>query len=215
MDDPEQLATLLASRICHDLISPVGAIGNGVELIGMSQGAVAGPELDLIGQSAAQAQARIRLFRLAFGAVRADQMIGADELRSLLDGHAQGLRHTLGWTPAGALPRPMVKLALLGLMCMETALPWGGHVACAVDAQGTRLDATAERMAITPALWDGLESGRWPDELRPAQVQFPLLRAAATAHGARLSVARGDDWVTLCAQAAPDPAIDRPACMRG
>ena len=69
MTDQTDLAALLGSRICHDLISPIGAIGNGVELL-MMEGGTPSPELVLIAESVAAANARIRFFRLAFGVWR-------------------------------------------------------------------------------------------------------------------------------------------------
>lgn len=56
------LAALIGSRICHDLISPIGAINNGLELLGMSD-TPEGPELELISESVGNASARIRFFR--------------------------------------------------------------------------------------------------------------------------------------------------------
>ena len=67
MSDRTDLNALLGSRICHDLISPIGAIGNGVELLIMD-GATKGPEIALIAESVANASARIRFFRIGFGA---------------------------------------------------------------------------------------------------------------------------------------------------
>ncbi|MEO0403208.1 MAG: histidine phosphotransferase, partial [Pseudomonadota bacterium] len=61
------LAALIGSRICHDLISPIGAINNGLELLGMSDQRD-GPEIDLISESVENASARIRFFRIAYGA---------------------------------------------------------------------------------------------------------------------------------------------------
>ena len=58
------LAALIGSRICHDLISPIGAINNGLELLGMT-GSSEGPELQLITDSVGSATARIRFFRIA------------------------------------------------------------------------------------------------------------------------------------------------------
>jgi histidine phosphotransferase ChpT len=72
---PRDLTSLIGSRICHDLISPLGAIGNGVELLAMS-GTAPGPEMDLISQSVENANARIRFFRVAFGAARGGQPRG-------------------------------------------------------------------------------------------------------------------------------------------
>lgn len=56
------LAALIGSRICHDLISPIGAINNGLELLGMSGNRMEGPEIDLIGQSVQNASARASAF---------------------------------------------------------------------------------------------------------------------------------------------------------
>ena len=58
------LATLIGSRICHDLISPIGAINNGLELLELTGGAQ-GPEMDLISNSVEHAEARIKFFRIA------------------------------------------------------------------------------------------------------------------------------------------------------
>lgn len=66
MPNTPDIAALVSARICHDLISPIGAIGNGVELL-MLDKAAASPEMDLISESVTQASARIRFFRLAYG----------------------------------------------------------------------------------------------------------------------------------------------------
>ena len=81
-DDPD-LAALLGSRICHDLISPLGAIGNGVELM-LLEGGRHSPEMALISESVAHASARIRFFRVAFGTGSAEQRMGRPEVASIL-----------------------------------------------------------------------------------------------------------------------------------
>ena len=60
------IGALIGSRICHDLISPIGAINNGLELLSMSDERD-GPEFDLITESVGNASARIRFFRIAYG----------------------------------------------------------------------------------------------------------------------------------------------------
>lgn len=76
-----RILELVASRICHDLVSPVGAINNGVEL--MSElGADAGDEaMQLIANSAVQASIRLKCFRLAYGAAGTDKNIGFREVK--------------------------------------------------------------------------------------------------------------------------------------
>ena len=85
MTEDKHLTDLIGSRIFHDLVSPLGAIGNGVELLSMStSGAAAAPELALIGQSVDSANARIRFFRVAFGAAGEGSHLNNSEIRSNL-----------------------------------------------------------------------------------------------------------------------------------
>jgi histidine phosphotransferase ChpT len=69
------LAALVSSRICHDLISPIGAINNGLELLNMSGASPVGPEMQLICDNVKSASARIRFFRIAFGAASDDPVV--------------------------------------------------------------------------------------------------------------------------------------------
>ena len=78
---PRDVNALLGSRICHDLISPLGAIGNGVELLSLS-GVRAESELSLIARSVESANTKIRFFRIAFGATTADQLVSASPSRT-------------------------------------------------------------------------------------------------------------------------------------
>lgn len=83
MAEKPDLTALLGSRICHDLISPIGAIGNGLELL-MMDGSSTSPEMVLISESVAHADARIRFFRVAYGMAQADHRIGKAEVQSVL-----------------------------------------------------------------------------------------------------------------------------------
>ena len=85
-----EFAALIGSRICHDLISPIGAVNNGLELLSMT-GVSPSPELALIGDSVDSASARIRFFRVAFGAAE-NQMIGPTEINAILRDYYRGSR---------------------------------------------------------------------------------------------------------------------------
>jgi len=85
------LTSLIGSRICHDLISPLGAISNGVELLSMN-GAPIGPEMSLISESVENANARIRFFRIAFGSANETQDVGQKEIQSILHDMSRGGR---------------------------------------------------------------------------------------------------------------------------
>ena len=123
MPDKPDLVALLGSRICHDLISPIGAISNGVELL-MMDGSTMGPEIALISESVANANARIRFFRVAYGISGADQRIGKAEVVSILSDLTRGGRLTIDWRGPADLPRREVKLAFLLIQ-----LPWASVAA--------------------------------------------------------------------------------------
>lgn len=177
----QTLSDLIGSRLCHDLVNPLGAIGNGVELIEMT-GSVRGPEMDLIRDAVRDAQARMRFLRVAFGAAGPQQMLSAREAKATAQAPWQGGRLSLDWTATGDLPRLRVKLGYLMLLCAETALPMGGEVRLGVDATGQwRLEAVASRVALDEALWSVLRFGMGAAgrALRPSEAQFAALHAAA------------------------------------
>jgi histidine phosphotransferase ChpT len=173
------LAALVGSRICHDLISPIGAIGNGVELLELTSGNT-DPEMGLINDSVQNANARIRLFRIAFGAVSDDQRISSTEVQSILSAVAMGGRNQFHWNVHGDQPRRVVRLALLALLCFETALPMGGDVTVSIEGDSWVLKAQARRVTIDPDLWDGFQTAQSTHRHTAAQVQFALLPAALT-----------------------------------
>ncbi len=185
--DPAQLAALVASRLCHDLVSPLGAIGNGVELLQMGGGINAqSPELGLVSDSVDAARARIRVFRVAFGQAGADQRIGVPELTDLLRDLAGDGRLTFQLDAQGDMPRTDARMILLAGMCLETALPWGGRVLICRGATGWRLVAESTRVRQVPELWAWLEADGAAAIPAASGVHFPLLATNAVATGKTL-----------------------------
>lgn len=182
--DSADTVALVGSRLCHDLISPLGAIGNGVELLAMS-GVAMSPELQLIAQSVASANAKLKFFRVAFGQAAADQRLGRPEISAVLDDLAQGGRLSFDWQAEGDQSRRVVKLCFLGILCLETALPWGGRVTISTDGNGWRLNAEARKTKLDPALWQIL--GGAEGAVSPAQVQFALLPREAARQGRQVA----------------------------
>ena len=174
------LIALLGSRLCHDLISPMGAIGNGVELMAMSGGPMS-PELQLIAQSVNAANARLKFFRVAFGQASADQRLGKPEICNLLRDIGQTGRLQYDWQAEGDHARRMVKLCFLSLLCLESAMPWGGMVTIREEAGRWAITAQTQKAKPDPALWAALSGG--PVQVSPAQVQFALLPKEAAHYG--------------------------------
>jgi len=179
------LAALIGSRICHDLISPIGAINNGLELLNMAGGQT-GAELDLISESVENASARIRFFRMAYGAA-GNTPVGRAEIVSILSDHGRGGRLTVAYGPLDAHPRWAIRMVFLGLQCMETAMPYGGRVEVS-HVDGTwRIDGYGEKFVMDDALWQRLATGDTGD-LAPAHVQFALLHHHAADLGRKVHV---------------------------
>ena len=127
--DALDLAALLCSRVCHDLISPVGAIVNGLEVLDDNPK----PEdrefaLDLIRKSAKTASARLQFCRLAFGAAgSAGAQIDLGDAQAMAKGHIEDGKVTLTWNlPRLLLPKNRVKLLLNMLVIAQQTIPRGG-----------------------------------------------------------------------------------------
>ena len=94
---PLDVLELACSRICHDLVSPIGAINNGVELCQDVAGGTADEAMALIAESGRRAAARLQTFRLAFGAAGGQPGLGADAVRAAMQPYFAGGKVRLDW----------------------------------------------------------------------------------------------------------------------
>ena len=184
------LSSLVGSRICHDLISPIGAIGNGIELLQMAPRDSAA-ELNLITDSVGNAAARIRFFRVAFGAA-GDQMMGRAEVMSILSDLSAASRFDCEWRLETPQPRVLVRLAFLAFQCLETAMPHGGTISFESHDTTWRVTLCTLSLKYDATLWASLTDYDIRPALSPAQVQFGLLPVLAQEAGRVLSSARDD-----------------------
>lgn len=197
---PLDLAALLASRICHDLISPVGAIINGLEVLDEDDGGdMREVALDLVRKSARMASARLQFARLAFGfAGSAGASVDLGDAERVARAYVDGDRARLDWmVPPGYAPKDRVKLALTIVALSQQAVPRGGHIV--LSAPGVELDrftvAATGTHARIPAGLDRLLAGEMDKPLDAhAAVGFYAGLLARTV-GLRLSIAKDGDCV--------------------
>lgn len=192
----DQLASLVGSHICHDLISPIGAIGNGVELLTMSGGGPLSPELSLIADSVQSTNARIRFFRLAYGAASKNHLISRQDVMSILSAISQGGRLSYHWSPAEDVSRQDVRIVFLLIQCFETALPLGGHVDIELNHGRWTACGSGPRVTVDPALWRALTDPAQIADFKPSQIQFALVTHATADAGRTLSVQHEDAKIT-------------------
>lgn len=199
MDDIK-FASLMCSKLCHDLVSPVGAMANGVEILAEEQD----PEMveqvvSLLGQSAAQTSARLQFFRLAFGAAGGfGAQLDTREAEKVVRGLFAGGKIDVEWAvPPDPLPKDIVKLLLnLALICGE-GLVRGGQLALKVDGEGANLQlevtATGDRVIIQESLIQALTGDLDEAEIEPRTTPAFLCVKLLAAMDGSLVISRKDD----------------------
>lgn len=146
---------LMASRICHDLISPVGAVNNGVEFLQEDMnGGDTSDAISLISMSAESAAARLQVFRLAYGTGGRDSTVKpADVHRIFGDLLVCEEKVTQEWDPHATFadfdrPEGFCKLLLCGLMLAQEGLPKGGVIRVTHDGDATTITGEGPDAAI-------------------------------------------------------------------
>jgi histidine phosphotransferase ChpT len=144
---PLDLAALVSSRICHDVISPVGAIVNGLEVLeGEEDADMRSVAMDLIKKSAISASARLQFCRLAFGASGSlAASVDTGDAENVARGLIGNERTTLRWNAQRRLaPKNAVKLLLNLCLIAAGAAPRGGILTVDLEGEGEALTMKVE-----------------------------------------------------------------------
>jgi histidine phosphotransferase ChpT len=204
--DALELAALLCSRVCHDLISPVGAIVNGLEVLDDDPK----PDdrefaLELIRKSAKTASARLQFCRLAFGAAgSAGAQIDLGDAQTMARGHLEDGKTTISWNlPRVLLPKNRVKLLLNMLVIAQQTIPRGGVLTVDSlgegEAIGFRVAASGLNARMPQNIADLLSSGAANATVDAHAVQPYYTRLLAQACGLKVVLAPEGDAVVVTA----------------
>ena len=161
------LASLLCSRLCHDLMSPVGALNNGIELLADETDPDMREKcLELLADSARASANKLKFFRLAFGAAGGfGEAVDTHEAQAALEGlFGAERRIDLGWAIAeNKLPKSAVKLLLNLALLAGDALVRGGRLDIGAETGGDQLElavrAEGPRILLDPVLRETLATG--------------------------------------------------------
>ncbi|WP_184149475.1 histidine phosphotransferase family protein [Sphingobium lignivorans] len=162
--DPIDFASLLCSRLCHDLLSPVGALNNGIELLADETDPHMREQcMGLLGDSARTTAGKLKFFRLAFGAAGGfGEGIPVHEVRAAVEGlFPPGGRLEIQWLIDGdSLPKPAAKLLLNLVMLAGEALPRGGTLAIGAEVGAAAIEIVVrgegQRITFDPAIRSAL-----------------------------------------------------------
>lgn len=196
-DDRVDFASMLASRLCHDLLSPVGAFANGLELLADEKD----PDMrarcfDLLEQSARTSAAKLKFFRLAFGSAGGfGEAVPPGEAKAAIEGIMAERPITLNWMIGDEpLPKPAVKIILNLALILVDALVRGGRLDIGCEKQGDGIEialhAEAERILVDKdverILAEGEASGAMTSRTAPAI----LVQAVAAQNDGTVMLAR-------------------------
>ena len=199
------LASLLCSRLCHDMLSPVGALANGLELLRDEKD----PEMrkrcmELLEQSARASADKLKFFRLAFGAAGGfGQMVPVREARELIEALiGDSGRITLDWkVPSEELPKAAVKtllnLAAIGL----EALVRGGTLEVGAELRDGSSEivirAAGPRIAFDPTIGQALDGSLPPGELSSRTAPAAMIHQLAASVDGGVQWHHGEDALVM------------------
>ena len=220
-NDDIRIAQLLASRLCHDLVGPVGAVNAGLELLqeGAPTGGLDADALALAAKSAGQMGRRVTFFRIAFGAGLTGGQGPLAEARALAEGFMADGATRLDWAdlPEGlaesAIPPETANILLNLVLLGAESLPRGGTLSVnfQLESPGNKaffliLGATGERAGLKAQTLAGLAPGVQVADLDARSVHGCFARRLVERRGGDLAIETGEGQVGL--RAGPFHLID-------
>lgn len=206
-DAAVEFASLLCSRLCHDLMSPVGAMTNGLELLADEDD----PEmraqvLQLLADSARASADRLKFFRLAFGAGGGfGDAIDAGEVKAAVEGLVRGnARIQLGWmVETASLSKPAAKILLNLAMIAVDALVRGGRLDIGAEGGEVVVRAEGARLVLDAEVRGVLAGGGGETAVTSRTSAAWLTRRLAGEAGGTLALADGEPGVLVLAATLP------------
>jgi histidine phosphotransferase ChpT len=194
------LSALLCSRVCHDIISPVGAIANGIEVLDEADDdeEMRQMALDMIRSSSRQATAKLKFCRIAFGAAgSAGSLVDLNEAGDVARAFVGEEKVKLEWrAPPENRPKLEVKLLLNMLLLALAGIPRGGTITISTEGRALTARAQGERAKVPENIVAVIEGAVDPATLDARLVQPYYAKRLAVSAGLRLSMtADGADVV--------------------
>jgi len=187
---PTRASEVLISKICHDLVSPVGAINNGIEFLADMGGAENGLEdgLGLIEHSARQASVRLQLFRMCYGAGGSDAKITGKMIYETFQNFIKGTKASMEWDllndmPDEELPSGYLKTVLNLLVFTHEAMPKGGKITITYDGTSMIVSAQSDRVKAKDGAAEALKGELNIDDLSPKSVHGFITKSYADLYG--------------------------------
>jgi len=200
-------AALLSSRLCHDLISPVGALANGLEVLAEETDAeMRGFAMDLINSSANQASVKLQFARFAYGAGGGvGDAIDTVEAEKVAHGYIDTTKSELIWkSPALAAPKDAVKLFLNFIMIALDGIPYGGTIEAVMEEEPDALQlvvsAKGKKARVEDVTRALLKGEPVEDPLSPRSIQSYYAALITRSLGIKINLSEGDEQIAMSAR---------------
>lgn len=199
--NPVDFASLLCSRLCHDLLSPVGALNNGLELLADEHD----PEmrarcLDLLSESARASASKLKFFRLAFGAAGGfGDRVDTREAKAAIEGlFGKEGRIDLGWmVTEPSLSKTAIKILLNLALIAGDALVRGGRLDVGAEGGEIVIRAEGPRLVLDSELRTALLGWTTEEALTPRAAAAWLVHTLATEAGGSVQVSEPEGNVLV------------------
>ena len=205
MIENTKLTALVASRICHDMVEPMSAIIQGLEMIKTGEGKLDPDAVSLLDTGVGKAWAKLEFFRFAMAGAMAEGESDIEEGKAVAEKLYSVLKPELVWSaPAVAMPRPAVRVIVNLLLIANECLPRGGtvEITAAKTGEGGEVVVTAKgpraKLREATALALKGEAG----ELSGHTIQPTLTNLLARQGGVELSARESEEKVELVARSA-------------
>jgi histidine phosphotransferase ChpT len=202
---PVDFASLLCSRLCHDLLSPIGALNNGLELLAdETDPAMRARCMELLADSARVSASKLKFFRLAFGAAGGfGEEVATREARAAIEGLiGENKRIELDWVvEVPTMPKAAIKVLLNLVLIARESLVRGGRMEIGGEDNAGHLEIVVKvegaRLVLDPEIRRTLIEGQGSDEVTPRAAAAYMVHALVTESGGSMQVFEPDEGVMI------------------
>ena len=199
---PTRASEVLISKICHDLVSPVGAVNNGIEFLSEMGADGLKDGLGLIEHSAKQSSVRLQLFRMCYGAGGSDAKVTAKTVYETFQNYIDGTKCTMEWDLMNHVPDTdpkagFMKTILNMMVFAMEAMPKGGRIEVSFAGDIMIVEGVSEAVKLKEGAIEGFNGSLSVDELTPKSIHGFVTNAYADLFGLTLTSEVGEKTIRL------------------
>jgi histidine phosphotransferase ChpT len=199
---PTRASEILISKICHDLVSPVGAVNNGIEFLSEMGAEGLQDGLGLIEHSARQSSVRLQLFRMCYGAGGSDAKVTGKTIYETFLNYIEGTKCSMEWDLMNAVPDDdpeagFMKTLLNCMVFVQESMPKGGVVSVTMDGGAMVITGKASLIRPKEGSMEALKGKLSVDELTPKAIHGFITNAYADLFGFKVSVTMSESEIVL------------------